>query len=313
MNRKYIPLILCPLLLTACGQDNRLPRSPEELEQFAESIAQENITETETPTSALPETSEEPTTETTTEPTTEPINNDITEYILTADELPEDLVIPENAVCCRTEFCPETAAFGIESTTYWFYDAHGNEIGSIGYYDGKPEENSRTVTEYEYNEDGTIAVQTVSDYFGETEYRYTYNADGTVNECFTFEDGVEYSCNLYEYNKFGDVKKEYYIEDNVIYWETAYRNQYDEDGGLVKQTRGEGELGWETEYFYDAQGRVIREIVRSTYLEYLYYDTIYGYDAQGRKLPLEMEQGDEDYALHLWYGYVYFDDTEGTQ
>ncbi len=310
MTHKYIPLILCPLLLcTACGQTNSLPRNPEELEEYAESIAQEKTTETEAPTSALPETSEA----STTEPTPEPIDNDITEHLLTADVLPEDLVIPENAAYCRTEFCPETEAFGLESTSYWFYDAHGNEIGGIGYYDGKPMENGGSVTEYEYNEDGTIAVQMISDCFGETEYRYTYNADGTVNECFTFEDGVEYSCNLYEYNKFGDVKKEYYIEGDVIYLETAYRNQYDEDGRLVKQTIGEGELGWETEYFYDAQERVIREIACSTYLEYLYYDTIYGYDEQGRKLPLEMEQGDEDYVLHLWYGYVYFDDPEETQ
>ncbi len=311
MNCKYIPLILCPLLLTACGRANSLPRSLGELEEYAESMAE--TIPTEAPALTTPETSEEPTTESITEPTAEPLENDLTEHLVTADKLPEDLVIPENAVCCRTEFCPETAAFGIESTTYWFYDAHGNEIGSIGYYDGKPEENSRTVTKYEYNEDGTIAVQTISDYFGETEFRFTYNGDGTVDKYFTREDGNDKGYNLYEYNKFGDVKKEYHIEDDVLYWDIPYRNQYDEDGRLVKQTMDEGPLGWETEYFYDAQDRVIREVRTSTYLEYLYYDTIYGYDEQGRKLPLEMEQGDEEYVLHLWYGYVYFDDPEETQ
>ncbi len=307
MNCKYIPLLLCSLLLTACGQANSLPRSPEELAEYAESIAQENTTETEMPTTAMPETSEEPTTESTTEPATESIDNDITEHLLTADELPEDLVIPEHAAYCKTEFCPETEAFGLDSTSYWFYDAHGNEIGGIGYYDGKPMENDGSVTEYKYNEDGTIAVQTISDCFGETECRYTYNADGTVNECFTFEDGVEYSCNLYEYNKFGDMKKEYYIQDNTCYLETAYKNQYDDEGRLVKQTKGDGYLGMETEYFYDVQGRVIREIVRSTYLDEQLYDTVYGYDEAGRRLELTCDQSDSEVSVHLWYGYVYFD------
>lgn len=305
MNCKYIPLILFPLLLTACGQDSRLPRNFEELEEYAESIAQENTTETETPTSAMPETSEASTTET----TTEPIKNDITEHILTADELPEDLVIPENAAYCRTEFCPETEAFGIDSTTYWFYDAHGNEIGSIGYYDGKPDENSRTVMKYEYNEDGTIAVQTVNDPFWETVYRYTYNEDGTVDKCFIREDGEDKGYTLYEYNSYGDVKRDYYILDDICHVDTLYKNQYDEDGRLVKQTEGEGYLGTETTYFYDAQDRVIREIVRSTYLDEQLYDTVYGYDEAGRRLELTSAQSNSEAGVHLWFGYVYFDDN----
>lgn len=310
MNCKYIPFIFCSLLLlTACGRTNSLPRNPEELEQFAESIAQENTTETEMPTTAMPETSEVPETE----PTTEPIKNDITEHILTADALPGDLVIPEHAAYCKTEFCPEMEAFGLDSTSYWFYDAHGNEIVAISYSNGKPEEESRTVTEYEYNEDGTIAVETVNDPFWETVYRYTYNEDGTIDKYFTREDGDDKGYNLYEYNKFGDVKKEYHIEDDVIYWETVYRNQYDDEGRLVKQTRGGGYLGMETEYFYDAKDRVIREIVRSTYLDEQLYDTVYGYDEAGRRLELTCDQSDSEVSVHLWYGYVYFDDPEETQ
>ncbi len=66
------------------------------------------------------------------------------------------------------------------------------------------------------------------------------------------------------------------------------------------------EISTETEYFYDAQDRVTREIVRSTYLDGMLYDTMYGYDEAGRRLELTSDHSDSEVSVHLWYGYVYF-------
>lgn len=108
------------------------------------------------------------------------------------------------------------------------------------------------------------------------------------------------------------MKRKYYIEDGICYVDTPYKNQYDEDGRLVKQTEGDGYLGMETEYFYGAQGNVIREIARSTYLDEQFYDTVYGYDEAGRRLEVTCDQSNSEAGVHLWYGYVYFDDPEET-
>lgn len=298
LKKKRISLfLLCTLLLTACGRNQ--PQDFEESDGFAESVSQES-------TAVQPTEESTAESEETVESTTEPMNNSIEEHLMDAKELPEDLIIPQDAAYCQLSYSPRLEAMGVDSRTYTFFDVHGNPTESIYYYEGKRDENGGTLTEYSYNEDGTIAEMSTHSILLDEHYRYTYNADGTIDRSYELRDGVEVSCTQYEYNSHGDVKREVFFQNGTAYTDFKYRNEYDDAGRLIRQSWGEDELATEMEYFYDAENRVIQEIVCSLYLETTLQRITYGYDEAGRKIELTWITNGYEVTSELWYGYVYF-------
>lgn len=232
---------------------------------------------------------EEVTVLTETQPATEPPESDpdVT--------LPEELSIPENAAYCQIEH-------SVGADAYYFYDEHDNEI----LYILGTDDDSRITTTYQYNDDGTAASETVKDYFGKNKCEYTYNKDKTVHQCTMRVDGELDGYIVYAYDKYGQVKKEDYLDPRGGYmFSITYKNKYDDAGRLISQrSKGNGVMNTEMLYEYDENGNVIHETTRSVILDTVVIDYIYTYDAYGRKRTQEYSGG--DVTIHSEFEYLYF-------
>lgn len=280
MKIKLIPFCACLCLLTACSAGHE-PESIADVEnaQHIAEIAETKITE--------PETTE-------------------TEEYIEAT-LPAELEIPENAAYCQITHYPVDEAYGFQiDDAYVFYDEHDNEILSLNGTD----ENSRVVKTYEYNADGTIAVEKTEDYFEKVVLKYTYNDDQTVKQCFMQTDGVDEGYLGYEYDKYGQKKKEFFIDTRgVCMYTISYKNEYDSEGRLTRQKdKSLDALACDIQYEYDENGNVSRETTKSVLLNQVIEDSRYTYDANGRKRTEETHTG--DVTVYSEFLYVYFESDQ---
>lgn len=209
--------------------------------------------------------------------------------------LPEELNIPENAAYCQIEH-------SVGADAYHFYDEHDNEI----LYMLGTDEDSRITTTFTYNEDGTVASEKVKDFFGKTEFSYTYNKDLTVHQCTRRTDGELEGYTYYEYDSHGQKEKESFVDTRGICMYTiSYKNKYDDEGCLISQKeKGMNALAMEMQYEYDENGNVIHEATRSVLLNSVIIEYTYTYDEYGRKRT--QEYSGDDVTLHSEFEYLYF-------
>ncbi len=179
-------------------------------------------------------------------------------------EFPDDITIPSGAYYCRSSNDGE----------YTFYDEFDNVIQV--YYDDYYESHK-----YEYNENGTIAVDIYSDPLTSETYLYTYNPDKTLLKMQTKGDDTY---TLYEYDEHGQVIHDYIMResDNICMVATDYKNVYENGNLILHKEIGNSQLSTETAYEYDNDGNITREIYKSNYLGEIITDSSYTYYEDGK-------------------------------
>lgn len=282
MKLKYVSLLLCLSLLSACGKSKKT----EIITNSTIENTQQRIEET----SDFTQYTTEETTETTT--TLETITKTTTEY---TEEiiLPHDIDVPKNAAYCQILHIKDG------DSDFIFYDNHNNEILYINGSSGK----TIYSREYEYNSDGTVAVMIQNDTFWESIYTYTYNENEEIKQCFHTVDGHDEGYyNEYEYDDHGQILKDHYIDtfDNTTMFTVFFNNEYDNEGRLIQQTDDIITI----QYVYDENGNIIHEIHKLINSNESLEEYIYTYDENGNKLTGEYIS--DGITVYSDYSYIYY-------
>lgn len=203
-------------------------------------------------------------------------------------EFPDDVTIPSNACYCRCSSDGE----------YVFYDEFDNviQVNNDDYLEKH---------EYQYNEDGTIAVEVYNDVFISDTYVYTYNPDKTLLKMQTIGDDTY---TLYEYDEYGQVIHHYLMSesDNRCMVATDYENVYENGNLILHKEKGNSQLGTETTYEYDNDGNITREIYKSNYLGEIITDSSYTYYEDGKIKSEIINYVYDDIQVFCEYEYIYF-------
>ena len=203
-------------------------------------------------------------------------------------EFPDGITIPSNAYYCRSSNYGE----------YTFYDKFDNviQVYDDDYYESH---------EYEYNENGTIAVDNYNDPMTSETYLYTYNPDKTLLKIQTKGDD---SYTLYEYDEHGQVIHDYIMSesDNRCMVATDYENVYENGNLVIHKDKGNGPLATETTYEYDNDGNITREINKSNYLGEILNDSSYTYYADGKIKSENINYVSDGISVLYEYEYIYF-------
>ena len=159
------------------------------------------------------------------------------------------------------------------------YEVRYDEKGRITYEAGELFADTSSVV-YDYDDQGQCSVHSYQSMGGVTQYQY--NARGLMIEEYYCDDNGHSYHEICKYNDYGDLvesvsKRNIDEEETVATYDYQYRDgqwtkciqyingkrmqtvtrTYDEEGKLVKETRGEGT----TVYTYDDQGRLLTETV----------------------------------------------------
>lgn len=203
-------------------------------------------------------------------------------------EFPDGITIPSNACYCRSDNYGE----------YTFYDKLDNviQVYNDDYYESH---------KYEYNEDGTIAVEIYSDPMTSDTYFYTYNPDKTLLKMQTEGDDTY---TLYEYDEHGQVIHDYIMNesDNRCMVATDYENVYENGNLVLHKDKSNGLLATETTYEYDNDGNITREVYKSNYLGKILTDTSYTYYEDGKIKSENRNYVSEGIPVFFEYEYIYF-------
>lgn len=203
-------------------------------------------------------------------------------------EFPDDITIPSNACYCRSSNYGE----------YTFYDDFDNIIQV--YYDDYYESH-----DYEYNEDGTIAVEIYNDPLKSETYLYTYNPDKTL---LKFQIKDDYTYTLYKYDECGQIIHEYIMNesDNSCMVATDYENVYENGNLILHKDKGNDPTSTATTYEYDSKGNITREIYESNYLGEIISDSLYTYYEDGKIKSENTNYVYDGIPVLYEYEYIYF-------
>ena len=282
---------VCTAFLTACGVKETAETSTEKT-----SVTKSVSDRTEAPTEIT--TAENTAAETTisekmTEEQTAPTESHIEEF---------DVEVPENAAYRRT----------------------ANKISNISFFD----ENNNLILEkldpntdgdhprnreysYEYNDDGTIAVMTLSNSYGNS-YKtyYEYNSDGTINKETLYTNDELYNTSVYTYDEHSNpVRKEITyigrIVGEVNVHVLSYEYEYDSDGRIsVKKEFMDNDLKSTESYTYDANGNTASLEAQYANLDFNILRK-YTYNSENRLIKEEISTSDEE-TTYIEYEYEFY-------
>ncbi len=282
---------VCAAFLTACGVKETAEKSAVKA-SVTESISDQTEVTTEditTENTAAETTAPEEITEEQTAPT----ESYIEEF---------DVEIPENAAYCRT----------------------ANKISNISFFD----ENDNLILEkldpntngdhprnreysYEYNDDGTIAVMTLSNSYGNS-YKtyYEYNSDGTINKETFYTDDELYNTAVYTYDEHSNpIRKEIIYIGRVVgevnVHVLSYEYDYDSDGRIsVKKEFMDNDLKSTESYTYDTDGNTASLEAQYADLDFNILRK-YTYNSENRLIKEEISTGDEE-TTYIEYEYEFY-------
>ena len=169
-------------------------------------------------------------------------------------------------------------------TTYE-YDEQGNLLKETQH--NEKDETLTTYHLYTYDEKGLLVTDSSYDNKGELSYETVYSYDDAgwlISEKVTrfYKDPDSVVEKVMEYNEDHTQGTRYSYQDGVK--NSWYEEEtYDADGKITKLNRRneDGTWGSSRDYFYDDQGRVIREEYNTSSETQADYDVIYTYDENG--------------------------------
>lgn len=115
------------------------------------------------------------------------------------------------------------------------YNDAGKRIRSVAYPDSDGFGNPISVSEYTYDEDGRLIIQS-TDYniiYSNMTTEYEYDQEGNIAREITYEDGEAFFDYSYKYDSDGNLLEEidtYYQNGNETQTQTTYTYEYNEDG-----------------------------------------------------------------------------------
>ena len=282
---------VCAAFLTACGVKETAETSTEKA-----SVTESIFNQTEAPTEVT-------TTENTAAETT--VSEEMTEEQTAPTEVHTEEIsveVPENAAYRRT----------------------ANKISNISFFD----ENDNLILEkldpntdgdhprnreysYEYNDDGTIAIMTLSNSYGNS-YKtyYEYNSDGTIRKETLYTNDELYNTSVYTYDEHSNpVRKEITyigrIVGEVNVHVLSYEYEYDSDGRiLVKKEFMDNDLKSTESYTYYTNGNTAS--LESQYAN-LDFNILrkYTYNSENRLIKEEISTSDEE-TTYIEYEYEFY-------
>lgn len=282
---------VCAAFLTACGVEENAETSAEKT-SVTESVSDQ--TEAPTEGTTTENTAAEATTdEKMTEEQTAPTESHIEEF---------DVEVPENAAYRRT----------------------ANKISNISFFD----ENDNLILEkldpntdgdhprnreysYEYNDDGTIAVMTLSNSYGNS-YKtyYEYNSDGTISKETLYTDDEPYNTSVYTYDEhLNPVRKEITYTGRILgevnVHVLSYEYEYDSDGRItVKKEFMDNDLKSTESYTYDTNGNTASLEAQYANLDFNILRK-YTYNSENRLIKEEISTSDEE-TTYIEYEYEFY-------